>query len=113
MVFRRARHVVTENQRVLSFIKALENGTPEKAGQLMNESHHSLRDDFEVSSEALDLISECARESPGCYGARMTGGGFAGCGVALVDPPMRLHTRQILLRSCVRHNIREILGHIR
>ena len=85
LVFRRARHVVTENQRVLSFIKALENGTPEKAGQLMNESHHSLRDDFEVSSEALDIISECARESPGCYGARMTGGGFAGCGVALVD----------------------------
>ncbi|MEC8183955.1 MAG: galactokinase [SAR324 cluster bacterium] len=85
VVFRRARHVVTENQRVLNFIKALENGTPEKAGQLMNESHHSLRDDFEVSSEALDLISECARESPGCYGARMTGGGFAGCGVALVD----------------------------
>ena len=85
VVFRRARHVVTENQRVLSFIKALENRTPEKAGQLMNESHHSLRDDFEVSSEALDLISECARESPGCYGARMTGGGFAGCGVALVD----------------------------
>ena len=62
MVFRRARHIVTENQKVLSFIKALENGTPEKAGQLMNESHHSLRDDFEVSSEALDLISECARE---------------------------------------------------
>ncbi|MCH2295447.1 MAG: galactokinase, partial [SAR324 cluster bacterium] len=58
---------------------------PEKAGQLMNESHQSLRDDFEVSSEALDIISECARESPGCYGARMTGGGFAGCGVALVD----------------------------
>ena len=51
----------------------------------MNESHQSLRDDFEVSSEALDLISECARESPGCYGARMTGGGFAGGGVALVD----------------------------
>ncbi|MEC8150048.1 MAG: galactokinase, partial [SAR324 cluster bacterium] len=85
VVFRRARHVVTENQRVLSFIKALESGNPEKAGQLMNESHQSLRDDFEVSSEALDLISECARESPGCYGARMTGGGFAGCGVALVD----------------------------
>ena len=85
VVFRRARHVMTENQRVLSFIKALESGNPEKAGQLMNESHQSLRDDFEVSSEALDLISECARESPGCYGARMTGGGFAGCGVALVD----------------------------
>ncbi|MEC8223037.1 MAG: galactokinase, partial [SAR324 cluster bacterium] len=85
VVYRRARHVVTENQRVLSFIKDLESGSPEKAGQQMNESHQSLRDDFEVSSEALDLISECARESPGCYGARMTGGGFAGCGVALVD----------------------------
>ena len=53
----------------------------EKAGQLMNESHVNLRDDFEVSSEALDLITNCARQAPGCYGARMTGG----CGVALVD----------------------------
>ncbi len=85
LVFRRARHVVCENDRVLNFINALEGGMHEKAGQLMNESHASLRNDFEVSSEALDLITNCARQTPGCYGARMTGGGFGGCGVALVD----------------------------
>ena len=85
LVFRRARHVVCENDRVLNFINALEDGMHEKAGQLMNESHASLRNDFEVSSEALDLITNCARQTPGCYGARMTGGGFGGCGVALVD----------------------------
>jgi galactokinase len=85
LVFRRARHVVCENDRVLNFINALEGGMHEKAGQLMNESHASLRNDFEVSSEALDLIANCARQAPGCYGARITGGGFGGCGVALVD----------------------------
>ena len=51
----------------------------------MNESHASLRDDFEVSSPALDAMAECAREASGCYGARMTGGGFGGCVVALVE----------------------------
>ena len=85
LVFHRARHVICENQRVLDFIEALKLGFPEKAGQLMNESHASLRNDFDVSSPALDLITDCARKAVGCYGARMTGGGFGGCGVALVD----------------------------
>ena len=85
LVFHRARHVIGENQRVLDFIDALKSGFPEKAGQLMNESHASLRNDFEVSSHALDLITDCARKAAGCYGARMTGGGFGGCAVALLD----------------------------
>ena len=83
--FRRARHVITENCRVLDCVKALRSGNLDRVGKLMKESHISLRDDFEVSSEALDLIAECAYKAPGCYGARMTGAGFGGCAVALVD----------------------------
>ena len=82
---RRARHVVSENGRVLSAVEALRNGDVASFGYLMNESHESLRDDFEVSSAELDSIVEAARAVEGCLGARMTGGGFAGCAVALVE----------------------------
>ncbi|MBL8119712.1 MAG: galactokinase, partial [Anaerolineae bacterium] len=54
-------------------------------GKLMDASHVSMRDDFEISRDALNAIVDAARREPGCYGARMTGGGFAGCAVALVD----------------------------
>ena len=81
---RRAHHIVTENDRVLSVIDSLEAGDTERFGALMNESHTSLRDDFEVSGPGLDAIVEVAVGAPGCLGARMTGGGFAGCAVALV-----------------------------
>lgn len=83
---RRARHVVTENARVLSAVEAMKSGDAITLGKLMNASHESLRTDFEVSAPALDEIVSIAREHSGCFGARMTGGGFAGCGVALVDP---------------------------
>ncbi|MDX2380253.1 MAG: galactokinase, partial [Acidimicrobiia bacterium] len=82
---RRARHVIAENQRTLDAASAMRAGDAEQLGKLMNESHASLRDDFEVSGRALDAIVETARHAPGCLGARMTGGGFAGCAVALVD----------------------------
>ncbi len=82
--FRRARHIVTENQRVLDFIGAAEKTDLHSAGDLMNQSHYSLRDDYEVSCRELDIITEIARQQDGCYGARMTGAGFGGCGVALV-----------------------------
>lgn len=78
---RRARHVITENTRTL---QAAATSDPVALGKLMNASHESLRDDFEVTNTALDIIVECARSAPGCYGARMTGGGFGGCAVALV-----------------------------
>ena len=81
---RRARHVVTEDDRVLAVVAALGAGDVERAGALMSESHASLRDDFEVSGPGLDRIVEVAEGAPGCLGARMTGGGFAGCAVALV-----------------------------
>ncbi len=82
---RRARHVVTENARTLAAAEAMRAGDAETVGALMSDSHRSMRDDFELSSEALDAIVEAARSAPGCFGARLTGGGFAGCAVALVD----------------------------
>jgi galactokinase len=84
-VWRRARHIVTENARTLAAAEAMRAGDAGTVGRLMNESHASLRDDFEVSSEALDAIVEAARAAGGCFGARLTGAGFAGCAVALVD----------------------------
>lgn len=82
---RRARHVITENARTLEAAEAMEAGHAHRLGQLMNESHRSLRDDFQVSSEALDAMVEIARDQPATFGARMTGAGFGGCAVALID----------------------------
>lgn len=80
----RARHIVTENKRVLKSAKALrENNLPE-FGRLMWESHDSLRDDYEVSCKELDLLVEIAKKTDGVLGARMTGGGFGGSTVNLV-----------------------------
>ena len=83
-LFRRARHIVTENHRVLEAVKVLESGDIERFGQLMNASHESLRDDYEVSSKELDVLVELAWKQPGVLGARMTGAGFGGCTVNLV-----------------------------
>jgi galactokinase len=85
LLFRRARHVVSENQRVLDAVRALEGGDLERFGELMHASHESLRDDYEVSSKELDTLVESARRQQGVLGARMTGGGFGGCTVNLVQ----------------------------
>jgi galactokinase len=69
---------------VLAAVGALRAGDVARLGRLMNESHASLRDDFEVTNEQLDTMAQIARAQPGCFGARMTGGGFGGCAVALV-----------------------------
>ena len=82
---RRARHVITENARTLEAAEAMKRGDASALGKLMDESHISMRDDFEISSDALNAIVDAARREEGCFGARMTGGGFAGCAVALVD----------------------------
>ncbi|MBM3477234.1 MAG: galactokinase, partial [Armatimonadetes bacterium] len=84
--FRRCRHVVTEIDRALRAAEALKGGDLAAFGALMNESHDSLRDDYEVSCTELDAMVEMAREVPGCLGARLTGAGFGGCAVALVGP---------------------------
>jgi len=81
---RRARHVIGENARTLHAAEAMRRGDAVTLGRLMDESHASLRDDFAVSSAALDAMVECAQCQAGCYGARMTGAGFGGCAVALV-----------------------------
>lgn len=84
--YKRARHVVEENERTLAAARALEAGDAEQVGQLMYASHESLRDLYEVSSPELDAVVEAARSVPGVVGARMTGAGFGGAAVALIHP---------------------------
>ena len=84
VVYRRARHVITENNRVLQAVQALRGDDLPTFGRLMNESHDSLRDDYEVSSPALDSLVNAARKQEGCLGSRLTGAGFGGCTVSLV-----------------------------
>ena len=85
VVVRRCRHVIGENARVLKAAAALERGDLPAFGNLMLESHRSLRDDFEVSCSELDVMVELAERVEGVYGTRMTGGGFGGCTIALVQ----------------------------
>jgi len=80
----RCRHVVTENARTLAAVEALTAGDLDTMGKLMVESHVSLRDDYQVSCEELDVAVDIARSQTGVYGSRMTGGGFGGCTVSLV-----------------------------
>jgi galactokinase len=87
VVFRRARHVITENERTLEAARALRGGMWDRMGSLMYASHASLRDDYEVSCRELDAVVEIARQIPskdGMFGCRMTGAGFGGCAISLV-----------------------------
>ena len=84
---RRAKHAVYENERTLLALKELEQGNIEAFGKLMNASHVSLRDDYEVTGAELDKIAEAAWNHPGVIGARMTGAGFGGCAIAIVHQP--------------------------
>lgn len=84
MLYRRARHVHSENSRVLSSVKYLKNLDFEALGEQLFASHRSLRDDYQVSSPELDLLHDCGRGFSGCLGARMTGAGFGGSGIAVV-----------------------------
>jgi galactokinase len=83
-VLKRCRHVVTENARVLAAADAFRVSNLTHFGELMRQAHISLRDDFEASCKELDILVELARKQPGCFGARLTGGGFGGCTVNLV-----------------------------
>lgn len=84
-VLKRARHAVSENARVQEAIAALKRGDMARFGQLMNASHASLRDDYEVTCPELDFLSERAQQFPGVLGSRMTGAGFGGCTVTLIS----------------------------
>ncbi|MGD6816463.1 galactokinase [Metabacillus sp. 84] len=82
---KRARHAVMENLRTLKAVKNLTEGNMNGFGQLMNESHRSLRDDYEVTGKELDAMAEIAWKQPGVIGSRMTGAGFGGCTVSIVE----------------------------
>ena len=82
---RRAKHAVYENQRTLDAVKALKENDIAAFGKLMNASHVSLRDDYEVSCPEMDILAEEAWKVPGVLGSRMTGGGFGGCTVSIVE----------------------------
>jgi galactokinase len=84
VTLRRARHVVTEDERTLAAAEAMRANDAARLGKLMTESHESLRHDFEVCNDGLNVMVDEARRAPGCFGARMTGAGFGGCAVALV-----------------------------
>jgi galactokinase len=83
--FRRCRHIISDNGRVREAKTAMFNGDPIAFGQLMLAGHASERDDFECSCEEVDFLVEAATTRPGCFGARLTGGGFGGCTVNLVE----------------------------
>ena len=85
VVYKRCRHVASENGRVMSAANALEDNQIDELGKLMAESHHSLRDDYEVSCRELDTMVDLANEVDGVRGARMTGAGFGGCTINLVN----------------------------
>ncbi|HVA33772.1 MAG TPA: galactokinase [Candidatus Baltobacteraceae bacterium] len=99
VLFRRARHVVTENARTIAAAQALRNGDLALFGMLMNESHESLKNDYEVACEELDTMVRIARDCTGVYGARMTGGGFGGCTVNLVEPNAVAAFRERIVRE--------------
>jgi len=85
VVYRRCRHIVTENDRTVRAADALEAGDLALFGRLMAESHASMRDDFEITCSEIDVMVEIASRIPGVFGARMTGGGFGGCTISLVE----------------------------
>ena len=86
VLMRRGRHVITENERVRELADALTRGDGPAAGEAMWASHVSLRDDYEVSTPTLDALVDALRDTPGVFGARLTGAGFGGCVVALTEP---------------------------
>jgi galactokinase len=99
IVYRRARHVVTENDRVLQLSRKLSQGKLDEVGTLLVQGHSSLRDDYEVSIPELDTLVAAATEVEGCFGARLTGAGFGGCIIALVIeeavPEVEKHITQV------------------
>lgn len=96
VVRRRAKHAVYENNRTLRAVEALKAGELARFGELMNQSHISLRDDYEVSCRELDVLAETAWTVPGVLGSRMTGGGFGGCTVSIVQEDAVARFREIV-----------------
>ena len=106
VLYRRAKHAVTENERVKLAIDVLSNGDLKEFGQLLNQSHTSLRDDYEVTGKELDTIVELACAQEGVLGARMTGAGFGGCAIALVQ-----NDAVEAVKSAIAKGYKEIIGY--
>lgn len=98
--FLRARHILTENERVLRFVAAARTGDLQAMGQLFIDSHASMRADYEITCPEVDFLVEQASRTAGCYGARMTGGGFGGCTVNLVDSAAAADFSAAIRRAC-------------
>jgi galactokinase len=96
LIYRRCRHIVTENARVLEAERALEAGDFVACGQAMNASHLSMRDDFEITCPEVDMLAGLAQTVKGVYGSRMTGGGFGGCTISLIEASAVDKASQIL-----------------
>ena len=99
VIRKRAKHAVLENERTVKAVEVLKRDDLISFGKLVNESHVSLRDDFEVSCEEMDYLAEAAWEQPGCLGSRMTGGGFGGCTVSIVKKEMTERFEEEIGRS--------------
>lgn len=99
VIERRAAHVVNENVRTLATVEALNKGELVTVGKLLNEGHVSLRDLFEISIKELDIMAELAQQEPGCYGARMMGGGFGGAILAMVEDAAVPHFTDVVARA--------------
>ena len=97
LIYRRCRHIVTENARVLEAERALIAGDFAAGGKAMNASHASMRDDFEITCPEVDFLADLAQGAEGVYGSRMTGGGFGGCTVSLVEAAAVERLSQILV----------------
>ena len=99
LTFQRCRHVVTENERVTQAVEALNANNIARFGELLNQSHESLRDDYQVSCKELDILVELARSVNGTIGSRMTGAGFGGCTVSLVKDSAVETFRQVIVEK--------------
>lgn len=102
VLYRRARHIISENERVKKAVEFLREDRLDLFGQLLFQSHQSLRDDYQVSCPELDLLYEFGSEFPGCFGARLTGAGFGGAGIALVKEERKEVFREELLQLAMR-----------
>lgn len=110
--FQRARHVVSEIDRVLKAEDAIARQDLEALGEILRASHASLRDDFMVSCKEMDFLVETANETPGVYGARMVGGGFGGCAIVLVDPSCLADARAHIVRAYEEFSGKEPWHHV-
>lgn len=95
----KVRHVVSENDRVLKAVEAMEQNDVETLGRLFNESHQSMRDDYQICNDALNIMADLAQQHPACFGARMTGGGFGGCAIALINAEKTEEFKQFITKQ--------------